>query len=132
MKNTIIKHFFIKLIIVVLAMIGFGFLTMPGDCKQCIILIPVGSVFYSLPILCVNALQFLILFKRTYNSIFILINFVLTILPSFMICVSFLCVSDLNSSDSKISLVGVFANLVLNTLSFVYVNKFAKVSALKA
>ncbi len=131
MTNAIIKHFFIKLIIVYLAMIGFGFLTMSVDCKQCIILIPVGSVFYSLPTLCVNALQFLILFKRTYNNTFSQINFGLTVLPSLILSSSILYASDLNSFDNKMLLVGVFANLALNILSFVYLNKFARASTLK-
>lgn len=111
-------------------MIIFGFLTMPKGCGQCIILIPIGTLFFSLPVVCVNAFQFLILFKRTYNNNFTLLNFTLTILPSLVLCGFNLYVSDLNSSDSKILLVGVITNLLLNIASFVNMNKYAKTATM--
>lgn len=126
MTSKIIRHFFIKLVVVILAMNIFGFLTMPKDCGQCIILIPIGTMYFSLPILFINALQFLILFKQTYNNNYTTVNFTLTILPSLVLWGLNLYISDLNSSDSKILLVGVIANLLLNIASFFYINKYVK------
>jgi hypothetical protein len=114
-----------KFIVTFLTMLSYGFLTMSSDCKQCIVLIPIGTLYFSFPILLINSLQFFLLFKRNYNG-FIPLNFVLTILPIVLFFIFNLCISDLKSFDSKILLVGSLTNLLLNIVTFLKLNRHIK------
>jgi hypothetical protein len=123
MKNIILRLFLLTIIGSMLTMLAYGFFIMPTNCRQCYLLLPIGTICFTLPICLFNMGQLLLLIKKIQGTFSIIF---LTVIPAMVFLGIILNFYENDSGDDKIALSGAISNFILNILTSFFLIKYFK------